>query len=215
MSALPVSAEPEIYFGEVETLDDGSRIVSLMVKDVKNLGSCDVNIDFSEFEGVVVTDVTSGALTVQGKDIDNTEGLLQITAWDAVESHDGKLVLCNIAYKGSNSNPFEKPIVELYDYDSYDKIQHTGNNDIDRSSRGSGKSTVNPTATKAADNSATSVATVSGGNTDGQGAIAETTQIVDENNGSSREDNNGIPGFGLLTGLSVMLIAVRLLREDK
>ena len=208
--ALPVSAKPEVYFGDVETLEDESKIVPLMVNNVKNLGSCDVNIDYSEFEGVEVTDVTSGALTVQSKDIDNTEGLLQITAWDAVESHGGNLVLCIIAYKGSDSNPFEKPIVELYDYDSYDKIQHTGNNDIDRSS---GKSTVNPTATKAADNSATSVATVSGGNADGEGTVAETTQIVDENNGSSGEDNNGIPGFGLLTGLSVMLVEVRLLRK--
>ncbi len=68
-----------------------------MVNNVENLGSCDVNIDYSEFEGVEVTDVTSGALTVQSKDIDNTEGLLQITAWDAVESHGGNLVLCNIA----------------------------------------------------------------------------------------------------------------------
>ncbi|MBC2697700.1 MAG: hypothetical protein HF974_05005 [ANME-2 cluster archaeon] len=37
--ALPVSAEPELYFGEVKTLEDGSKIVSLMVKDVDNLGS--------------------------------------------------------------------------------------------------------------------------------------------------------------------------------
>ena len=213
MSALPVSAEPEVYFGEVGTLEDGTKIVPLMVKDVSNLGSCDVYIEL--FDGFEVTDVTSGdgnALTVQTKDIDNTENLVQITAWDVVESHDGNPVLCNIIYKGSDSNPFESTIVELYDYDSYDKILHTGNNNIERSS---GTSTVNPTATKVADDSATSVATVSEGDAGGDGVVAESTEIVDENNGSSGEDNNGIPGFGLLTGLSVMLIAVRLLRENK
>ncbi len=219
MSALPVSAEPELYFGEVKTLDDGSKVVSLMVKDVKNLGTSDAIVKLRDgVEGVVVTDVTSGdgnALKVQTSNIDNTEGSVTVTAWDVSTGHSGDVVIYNIVYTGSDSNPFEVSSAELYDYDSYEKIQHTGNNDIDRSSGSSGKSTVNPTATKAADNSATSVATVSGGDADGQGAVAETTEIVDENNGSSGEDNNGIPGFGLLTGLSVMLIAVRLLREDK
>jgi hypothetical protein len=45
--------------------------------------------------------------------------------------------------------------------------------------------------------------------------VDETTEIADETNGLSGEDNMGIPGFGLLTGLSVMLIAIRYLREDK
>jgi hypothetical protein len=190
MSALPVSATPELYFGEVETLEDGSKIVSLMVKDVNNLGSCGANIEFTTSKGVEVTEVTSGdgnALTVQSLDIDNTAGLVKITAWDASTAHSGTVVICNIVYTGSDSNPFEIPSAELFDYDSYDKIQHTGSNDIERSS---GKSTINPT-------------------------VAESTEIVDETNGSSGEDNKGIPGFGLLTGLSVMLITVRLLREDK
>jgi len=212
MSALPVSATPELYFGEVETLEDGSKIVSLIVKNVDNLGSCDTIIEFTK-SGVVVTRVTSGdgnALTVQTSDIDNTKGAVTITAWDIGTAHSGDVVICNIVYTGSDSNPFEVRSAELFDYDSYDKIQHTGNNDIDRS-------TVNPTATKAADDSATSVATkaaddsatsiatISGGDTDGEGVVDESTW----------EDNKGIPGFGLLTGLSIMLIAVRLLREDK
>ena len=208
MSAMPVSAERELYFGDVETLGDGSRIVSLMVKDVDNLGSCDAIIEFTT-SGVVVSKVTSGdgnALTVQSSDIDNTEGSVKVTAWDVSTAHSGDVVICNIVYTGSDSNPFEVTSAELFDYDSYEKIQHTGNNDIDRS-------TVNPTATKVADDSATSVATVSEGDTDGDGVVAESTEIVDENNGSSREDNNGIPGFGLLTGLSVMLISVRMLRK--
>jgi hypothetical protein len=212
--ALPVSATPELYFGEVETLEDGSKIVSLIVKDVNNLGSCDVNIEYTT-SGVEVTGVTSGdgnALTVQSLDIDNTAGLVKITAWDASTAHSGTVVICNIVYTGSDSNPFEIHSAELFDYDSYDKIHHTGSNDIERSS---GKSTINPTAIKAANDSATSVATVSGGEADGEGVVAESTEIVDETNGSSREDNKGIPGFGLLTGLSVMLITVRLLREDK
>ena len=181
--ALPVYAEPELYFGEVETLEDGSKIVSLMVKDVDNLGSCEAIIEFT-ISRVEVTGVTSGdgnALTVQTLDIDNTEGSVTVAAWDVSTAHSGNVVICNIVYTGSDSNPFEVTSGKLFDYDSYEKIQHTGNNDIDRS-------TANPTAT--------SVATVTGGET------------------SSREDNNGIPGFGLLTGLSVMLIAVRLLRED-
>jgi hypothetical protein len=200
MSALPVSATPELYFGEVETLEDGSKIVSLIVKNVDNLGSCDTIIEFTK-SGVVVTRVTSGdgnALTVQTSDIDNTKGAVTITAWDIGTAHSGDVVICNIVYTGSDSNPFEVRSAELFDYDSYNKIQHTGNNDIDRS-------TVNPTATKAADDSATSVATISGEDIDGEG-------VVDE---SAGEDNKGIPGFGLLTGLSIMLIAVRLLREDK
>ncbi|MBE0522813.1 MAG: hypothetical protein IBX40_00525 [Methanosarcinales archaeon] len=57
------------------------------------------------------------------------------------------------------------------------------------------RSTVNPTATKAADDSATSVATVSGGEAYGEGVVAESTEIADETNGSSGEDNKGIPGF--------------------
>jgi len=137
MSALPVSAMPELYFGEVTTLEDGSKMVSLIVKDVKNLGSCDVNIDFSEFEGVEVTGVTSGdgnALTVQTSDIDNTEGSVKVTAWDVSTSHSRDVVICNIEYTGSDSNPFEVRSAELFDHDSYEKIQHTGNNDIDRSS---------------------------------------------------------------------------------
>jgi len=175
MLALPVSAEPELYFGEVETLEDG-YIVSLIVKDVENLGSCDAIIKFTK-SGVEVTGVTSGdgnALTVQTSDIDNTECAVTVTAWDVSTAHSGDVVICNIVYTGSDSNPFEVTSAELFDYDSYDKIQHTGKNDIDRS-----------TATKAGDE---------------QDDIAKSTEI---------------PGFGLLTGLSVMLIAVRLLREDK
>jgi len=195
MSALPVSAEPELYFEDVKTLEDGSKIVSLMVKDVDNLGSCDVNIEFTT-SGVEVTGVTSGdgnALIVQTSEINNTEGFVKVTAWDVSTAHSGTVVICNIAYMESDSNPFKISSAELFDYDSYDKIQHTGNNDIDRS-------TVNPTAIKPADDSATTIATVDGE----EGVVAE-----------SGDDNNSIPGFVLLTGLSVMLIAVRLLREDK
>jgi len=166
MSALPVSAATEFYFGEVETLEDGSKIVSVIVKDVDNVGSCDAIIEFPK-SGVEVTGVTSGdgnALTVQTSDIDNTEGSVTVTAWDVSTAHSGDVVICNIVYTGSGSDPFEVNSAELFDYDSYEKIQHTGNNDIDRS-------TVNPTATKVADDSATSVATVSEGDTDGQGAV--------------------------------------------
>jgi len=199
--AMPVSAKTELYFGEVETLEDGSKIVPLMVKDVNNLGSSDVIIEFSK-SGVEVTGITSGdgnALTVQTSETDNTEGSVKVTAWDVSTAHSGTVVICNIAYKdeGIDSNPFEIHSAELFDYDNYDKIQHTGNNDINRS-------TVNPTATKAADDSTTSVVTVS-----------ESTEIIDDTNESSGEENNGIPGFGLLTSLSVMLITVLLLREDK
>ena len=124
MSALPVSAEPELYFGEVETLVDGSKVVSLIVKDVKNLGSCDAIIEFTK-SGVVVTRVTSGdgnALTVQTSDIDNTEGSVTVTAWDVSTAHSGDVVICNIVYTGSDSNPFEVSSAELFDYDSYEKI---------------------------------------------------------------------------------------------
>ncbi len=58
MSALPVSAETEFYFRDVNTLEDGSKIVSLIVKDVDNIGSCDAIIEFTK-SGVEVTGVTS------------------------------------------------------------------------------------------------------------------------------------------------------------
>lgn len=214
MSALPVSATPELYFGDVKTLEDGSKIVSLMVGDVNNLGSCDAIIEITT-SGVEVTGVTSGdenALTVQASDIDNTKGAVTVTAWDVSTAHSGNVVICNIVYKGIDSNPFQIHSAQLFDYTNYNEILHTGNNEIDRSS---GKSTVKPTGIKAADDPATSVATVSGGEADGEGVVAESTEIADETNGSSREDYRGIPGFGLLTGVSVMLIAIRFLREDK
>jgi len=217
MSSLPVSATPEAYFGDIETLEDGHKMISLMVRDMNNLGSCDAVIKFDTSDGVEVTEVTQGnvnALTdVLASDIDNinTQGSVTVKAWDESTAHSGDVVICNIVYKGSDSNPFEIDSVKLFEY-THDKIRHTGNNDIDRSP---GTSTVNPTATKVADDSATSVATVSKGDTDGQSAVAESTAIVDETNESSGEDNNGIPGFGLLTGLSIMFIVVRLLRENK
>ena len=207
---LPVSAKSEVYFEEVKTLGDG-YIVSLMVKNVENLGTCNAIIEFNTSEGVVVTAVTQGdgnnALKLQTKNINNTAGSVEILAWDVSTGHSGDVVICNIVYTGSNSNPFEIGPTELHGY-TYEKIQHTGDNDIVRF-------TAKPPATKAADDSATSVATVSEGEADGQGAVAGPTEIVDVTNESSGEDNNGIPGFGLLTGLSVMLIAIRFLREDK
>ncbi|HJH31479.1 MAG TPA: hypothetical protein C5S50_04725 [Methanosarcinaceae archaeon] len=186
-----VSAEPELYFGDVEVLDDGSKIVSLIVKDIKNLGSCDVNIKYIVSDAEV-TGLTSGdgnnALTVQSGDIDNKAGLVQVIAWDVNTAHSNTVVLCNIAYNGNDSNPFKVNSAELFDYTNYNQIKHTGNNDIDTSS---GKPSIDPIAIKATDNSTASVATVSG------------------------DDNDGISGFGLLTGLMVMLIAVQLLRKSK
>jgi len=216
MSVLPVSATPELYLGDVKTLEDGSKIVSLIVKDVNNLGSCDAIIKYSTSKGggVEITDVTQvngNALKLQDSNIDNTEGSLRVMALDSNTGYNGDVVLCNIAYKGSDSNPFNIDSAELFDYSTYNQIKHTGNNDVDRSS---GKSTVKPTATKVADDSATSVATISEGEAGGEGVVVESTEIADETNGSSGEDNRGIPGFGLLTGLSVMLIALRLLREN-
>ncbi|MBC2708823.1 MAG: hypothetical protein HF977_14105 [ANME-2 cluster archaeon] len=213
MSALPVSATAELYFGEVKTLEDGSKIVSLVVRDVENLGTCGAEIKFTTSEGVEVTGVTSGdgnALIVQTSNIDNTKGAVTLTALDASTGHSGEVAICNIAYTGSDSNPFEIHSAELFDYTTYDKIQHSGNNDIERSS---GKFTSNPTAIKAADDSATSVATVSGREADGEGVVAESTEIVDETNGSSGEDNNGIPGFSLFAGLLGLLVTMQLLQK--
>ena len=185
---------------------------------MNNLGSCDAIIKYStsKGEGVEITDVTQGngnALKLQDSNVDYTEGSLRVMALDSNTGHNGDVVICNIVYNGSDSNPFEIHSAQLFDYTNYNKILHTGNNDIDRSS--SGKSTVKSTAIKVADDSATSVATVSGGEAGGEGVVVESTEIADETNWSSGEDNRGIPGFGLLTGLSVMLIALRLLRENK
>jgi len=228
--ALPVSAEPELYFGDVTELADGSKVVSLMVRDVDNLGACDANIKFTTSEGVVVEKVTSGdgnALTLKGSNVDDTEGSMIVMALAPTSTSDsstglnGAVVICDIKYTGSDSNPFEVAAAQLYNFDSFDQIIHNGNNKVDRptpaptpttdGNGGGGGSGGIPESTEIVDENLG----LSDTNGDNGGGIPESTEIVDETNGSSGEDNDGIPGFGLLTGLSVMLIAVRLLREDK
>jgi len=50
---------------------------------------------------------------------------------------------------------------------------------------------------------------------DGAGIIAEPTVTVEKTPVPTPTEKKGIPGFGLFAGLSVLLIAVQLLRKKK
>jgi PGF-pre-PGF domain-containing protein len=53
------------------------------------------------------------------------------------------------------------------------------------------------------------------GEPDGEGIIAEPTVTVDKTPVPTPTDKEGIPGFGLFAGLSILLIAMQLLRKKK
>jgi YVTN family beta-propeller protein len=127
----PVPTLPVILVEDVTAAPNGYAFTSVMVKNVTGLGSGNVNVTFDP-SIIQVIDVTSGdgnALTVQNWDIDNTAGLVQITAWDAQESHDGDVVFAHVTLHSVgdhlSSTPLSISSAELTNYDTYELITHT------------------------------------------------------------------------------------------
>jgi len=127
----PVPTLPVILVEDVTAAPNGYAFTSVMVKNVTGLGSGNVNVTFDP-SIIQVIDVTSGdgnALTVQNWDIDNTAGLVQITAWDAQESHDGDVVFAHVTLHSVgdhlSSTPLSISSAELTNYDTYEQITHT------------------------------------------------------------------------------------------
>ncbi len=109
---------------------NGYAFTSVMVNNVTGLGSGMVSVTF-EPSAIQVIDVTSGdgnALTVQDVDIDNTAGLVQITAWDADEPHNGNVVFANLTLHSVGdhlgSTALDISSAELINYDTYEPITH-------------------------------------------------------------------------------------------
>jgi len=127
----PVPTLPVVLVEDVTAAPNGYAFTSVMVKNVTGLGSGNVNVTFDP-SIIQVIDVTSGdgnALTVQNWDIDNTAGLVQITAWDAQESHDGDVVFAHVTLHSVgdhlSSTPLSISSAELTNYDTYELITHT------------------------------------------------------------------------------------------
>ncbi|MGP8330634.1 MAG: sarcinarray family MAST domain-containing protein [Methanosarcinaceae archaeon] len=104
---------------------------SIMVKNVTDLGSGDINLAFDP-SVIHVTNVTSGdgnALDVQTYNINNTTGLVQITALDASEAHNGDVVFAIVNFHAVGEYPDSTSLTisssELVDYTSYGIIEHS------------------------------------------------------------------------------------------
>jgi len=130
-ATTPVPTLPVVLVEDVTAAPNGYAFTSVMVKNVTGLGSGNVNVTFDP-SIIQVIDVTSGdgnALTVQNWDIDNTAGLVQITAWDAQESHDGDVVFAHVTLHSVrdhlSSTPLSISSAELTNYDTYELITHT------------------------------------------------------------------------------------------
>ena len=130
---------PVVLVEDVTAAPNGYAFTSIMVHNVTGLGSGNVSVTFDP-SAIQVIDVTSGdenALTVQDYDIDNTAGLVQITAWDAHESHDGDVVFAHVTLHSIgdhlSSTALAISFAELINYDTYKPITHnvaTGTLDI-------------------------------------------------------------------------------------
>jgi parallel beta-helix repeat protein len=126
----PVPTLPVVLVEDVTAAPNGYAFTSIMVNNVTDLGSCSITVTYNT-SVVHVTNVTSGdgnALTVQNWNIDNTAGLVQITAWDAYESHNGDVVLAIVTFHAVGEYPDSTPLTisssELIDYTSYGIIGH-------------------------------------------------------------------------------------------
>jgi len=126
-----ISKNTTILIDDAIAAPNGYAFTSIMVKNVTGLGSGNVNVTFDP-SAIQVIEVTSGdgnALTVQDCDIDNTAGLVQITAWDADESHDGDVVFAYVTIHSIGDHPGSTLLAisstELANYDTYEPITHT------------------------------------------------------------------------------------------
>ncbi|MBC2697701.1 MAG: hypothetical protein HF974_05010, partial [ANME-2 cluster archaeon] len=127
----PVPTLPVVLVEDVTAAPNGYAFTSVMVKNVTGLGSGSITVTYNT-SVVHVTNVTSGdgnALAVQSWDIDNSNGSLEITAWDANESHNGDVVFAHVTFHAVGEYPDSTPLVisssELIDYTSYGIIGHS------------------------------------------------------------------------------------------
>lgn len=122
VSIEPITAPP-----------DGRIAVPIMVNYVMNLGSGTIDVSYNP-EIVHVTDVESGtgnALVVQSHNINNTIGLVQIVALDALAPHSGNVIFANVIFNAvasTGSTPLNISVRDLIDYDTYEQIPHSVNN---------------------------------------------------------------------------------------
>ncbi|MGP8329557.1 MAG: S-layer protein domain-containing protein [Methanosarcinaceae archaeon] len=129
-ATIPPTTLPVVLVEDVTAAPDGYAFTSIMVNNVTDLGSGKISVTFDPLV-VYVTNVTSGdgnALVVQDWNINNTAGSVEITAWDAYESHNGDVVFAHVTLHTLGEYPDSTPLdissLELIDYTSYDSIGH-------------------------------------------------------------------------------------------
>ncbi|MBC2698516.1 MAG: sarcinarray family MAST domain-containing protein [ANME-2 cluster archaeon] len=124
---------PTILIDDAIAVPNSYAFTSITVNNVTGLGSGDIIVTYNS-SVVHAIDVTSGdgnALTMQTSNIDNTAGLVEITAWDVSESHNGDVVLAIVTFQAVGKYPDSTPlsiISRLYDYTSYSSIGHSVTN---------------------------------------------------------------------------------------
>ncbi|MGP8321727.1 MAG: fibronectin type III domain-containing protein, partial [Methanosarcinaceae archaeon] len=128
------SKNTTILIGDAIAAPSDCAATSIMVNDVNGLGSGSISITF-EPSVIQVINVTSGdgnTLIVQDWNVNNTAGLLQITAWDVNEPHDNDVILAIVNFHAVGEYPDSTPLSisssELFDYTSYDIIEHSVTN---------------------------------------------------------------------------------------
>jgi len=126
-----ISDTTTILIGDTIAAPNGYAFTSIIVDNVTNLGSGNVNVTFDP-SVIQVIDVTSGdgnVLTVQDWDVDNTAGSLEIAAWDANDPHNGDVIFANLTLHSIgdhlSSTPLAISSAELTDYYTYEPITHT------------------------------------------------------------------------------------------
>jgi len=130
-ATTPVPTLPVVLVEDVTAAPNGYAFTSVMVKNVTGLGSGSITVTYNT-SVVHVTNVTSGdgnALVVQDWNIDNSNGSLEITAWDVDELHNDDVVFAHVTFHAVGEYPDSTPLAisssELIDYTSYDIIGHS------------------------------------------------------------------------------------------
>jgi hypothetical protein len=122
---------PVVIIDNVEAASGEYTTAPIMVNNASNLGSGSITVTYNT-SVVHVTNVTSGdgnALAVQDWNIDNSNGSVEIAAWDADESHNGDVVFAHVTFHAVgeylDSTPLAIISSELIDYTSYGIIGHS------------------------------------------------------------------------------------------
>ena len=125
---------PTILISDAIAAPNGYAFTSITVNNVTGLGSGDIIVTYnsSVVHAINVTSGDGNALTVQDWNVDNTAGLVQITAWDPDESHNGDVVFAYVNFHAVGEYPDSTPLAisssELIDYTSYGIIGHNVSN---------------------------------------------------------------------------------------